>query len=47
MTQFGPMPSDERIVDAVIQLARVAKSHLMIEARSNTRPELCACNELR
>jgi hypothetical protein len=32
MTQSRPNPSDERIVDAMIQLARAAKSHRMIAA---------------
>jgi hypothetical protein len=36
MTQSSPIPSDERIVDAMIQLARAAKSHRMIAAGSNS-----------
>jgi hypothetical protein len=36
MTQSRPNPSDERIVDAMIQLARAAKSHRMIAAGSNS-----------
>jgi hypothetical protein len=36
MTQSGTAPSDERIVDAMIQLARAAKSHRMIVAGSNS-----------
>ena len=32
MTQSGSIPSDERIVDAMIQLARAATSHRMIVA---------------
>ena len=36
MTQLGPIPSDERIVDAMIQLACAAKSHRMIVAGSNS-----------
>jgi hypothetical protein len=30
MTQSGPIPSDERIVDTMIELARAAKTHQMI-----------------
>ena len=36
MTQPTAIPSDERIVDAMIQLARAAKSHRMIVAGSNS-----------
>jgi hypothetical protein len=36
MTQSSPIPSDKRIVDAMIQLARAAKSHRMIAAGSNS-----------
>ena len=36
MTQPGAIPSDERIVDVMIQLARAAKSHRMIVAGSNS-----------
>ena len=36
MTQPGPIPSDERIVDAMIVLACAAKSHRMIVAGSNS-----------
>jgi hypothetical protein len=36
MTQSTAIPSDERIVDAMIQLARAAKSHRMIVAGSNS-----------
>jgi hypothetical protein len=36
MTQPGPIPSDERIVDAMIVLACPAKSHQMIVAGSNS-----------
>ncbi len=36
MTQSGPIASDERIVGAMIQLARAAKSHRMIVAGSNS-----------
>jgi hypothetical protein len=36
MTQSTAIPSDERIVDAMIQLARAAKSHHMIVAGSNS-----------
>jgi hypothetical protein len=36
MTQLGSIPSDERIVDAMIQLACAAKSHRMIVAGSNS-----------
>jgi hypothetical protein len=36
MTQSNPIPSDERIVGAMIQLARAAKSHRMIVAGSNS-----------
>jgi hypothetical protein len=36
MTQSSPILSDERIVDAMIQLARAAKSHRMIAAGSNS-----------
>ena len=36
MTQSDPIPSDERIVNAMIQLARVAKSHRMIVTGSNS-----------
>ena len=36
MTQSSSIPSDERIVDAMIQLARVAKLHRMIVAGANS-----------
>ena len=36
MTQSSPIPSDERIVDTMIQLARAAKSHRMIVAGANS-----------
>src|ERR1017187_9691345 len=36
MTQSRPNPSDERIVDAMIQLARAAKSRRMIVAGPNS-----------
>jgi hypothetical protein len=36
MTQSSPNPSDERIVDTMIQLARVAKLHRMIVAGANS-----------
>jgi hypothetical protein len=36
MAQSGSIPSDERIVDAMIQLARAARSHRMIVAGSNS-----------
>jgi hypothetical protein len=36
MTHPSPFPPDERIVDAMIQLARAAKSHRMIVAGSNS-----------
>jgi hypothetical protein len=36
MTKSSSIPSDERIVDAMIQLARAAKSHRMIVADSNS-----------
>jgi hypothetical protein len=36
MAQSSSIPSDERIVDAMIQLARAAKSHRMIVAGSNS-----------
>jgi hypothetical protein len=36
VTQSGPIASDERIVGAMIQLARAAKSHRMIVAGSNS-----------
>jgi hypothetical protein len=39
MTQSNSVPSDERIVDAMIQLARPAKLHRMIVAGSNS-PEI-------
>jgi hypothetical protein len=32
MTKFNPMPSGERIVDAMVQLARATKTHRMIIA---------------
>ena len=32
MTQSSPIPSDKRIVDAMIQLARAAKSHRIVAA---------------
>jgi len=35
MTKFNPMPSDERIVDAMVQLARATKPHRMIIAGNN------------
>jgi hypothetical protein len=36
MTQSSPIPSDERIVGTMIQLARVAKLHRMIVAGANS-----------
>jgi hypothetical protein len=39
MTHSNSIPSDERIVDAMIQLARPAKLHRMIVAGSNS-PEI-------
>ena len=36
MTQSGPIPSDERIVHTMIELARAAKTHRMIVAGSNS-----------
>ena len=36
MTRSGSIPSDERIVDAMIQLARAARSHRVIVAGSNS-----------
>jgi hypothetical protein len=36
MTEPGSIPSDVRIVDAMIQLARAAKSHRMIVAGANS-----------
>jgi hypothetical protein len=36
MTRSGSIPSDERIVDAMIQLARTARSHRVIVAGSNS-----------
>ena len=36
MTQSSPIPSDERIVDTMIQLARAAKPHRMIVAGANS-----------
>jgi hypothetical protein len=36
MAQSDPSPSDERIVDAMIQLARAAKSHRIIVAGSHS-----------
>jgi hypothetical protein len=36
MNQSSPIPSEERIVDAMIQLARAAKLHRMIVAGSNS-----------
>jgi len=36
MTQFVFIPSDERIVDAMIRLARASKSHRMIVAGCNS-----------
>jgi hypothetical protein len=36
MTQPSAIPSDERIVDVMIQLARAAKSHRMIVAGSDS-----------
>jgi hypothetical protein len=35
MTKFNPTPSDERIVDAMVQLARATKTHRMIIAGNN------------
>ena len=40
MTQSSPIPSDERIVDAMIQLARVTKSHRVIVAGTNSAEAL-------
>jgi hypothetical protein len=39
MTHSNSIPSDERIVDAMIQLARPAKLHRMVVAGSNS-PEI-------
>jgi hypothetical protein len=39
MAQSSPIPSEERIVDAMIQLARATKLHRMIVAGSNS-PEV-------
>jgi hypothetical protein len=36
MTKSGSIPSDERIVDAMIELARASRSHRMIVAGSNS-----------
>jgi hypothetical protein len=36
MTQSSPIPSDERIVDAMIPVARAAKSHRVVVAGSNS-----------
>jgi hypothetical protein len=36
MTQSSSIPSDERIVNAMIELARAARSHRMIVAGSNS-----------
>jgi hypothetical protein len=36
MTQFSSIPFDERIVNAMVQLARAAKSHRMIVAGPNS-----------